>query len=84
MTLLQKISQARARVEYPIVALEDKLRTYLLQTYYYRVTYPARFWVACGAPAQFRPHLPWWHSFLWRLIVVLGWNSYRGMRRRRR
>jgi len=45
--------------------------------YHQRVTLPVRFWVACGRPPQFRPQLPWWHSFVWRYLVITGMRRSR-------
>jgi hypothetical protein len=41
--------------------------------YYTHVTWPVRFWRACGCPAEYRPSLPWWQPFVWRWLVVTGW-----------
>ena len=45
--------------------------------YYQRVTVSVQFWVAAGRPAQFRPQLPWWRPFVWRWLVITGWQSRR-------
>src|SRR5439155_7858265 len=42
----------------------------ILALYFHRVTEPVRFWRACGCPPQWRPRLPWWHSFVWRWLVL--------------
>ena len=40
--------------------------------YFRRVTFPVRFWLACGAPQPFRPRLPWWQPLLLVLLRLLG------------
>ena len=42
--------------------------------YFQRVTLPLRWWHALGCPPQFRPQLPWWQPFVWRWLVLSGWQ----------
>ncbi len=49
--------------------------------YHRRVTVPVKFWLACGRPPQFRPHLPWWHPFLHSYLCFTGWRTYSRSRR---
>jgi hypothetical protein len=42
--------------------------------YFQRVSLPVQFWRACGCPSQFRPRLPWWQPFVWRWLVLSGWQ----------
>ena len=45
--------------------------------YHQRVTLPLQYWQAFGCPPEFTPQLPWWHSFVWRYLVITGMRSSR-------
>ena len=41
--------------------------------YFTRVTYPVQVYVAIGRLPQYRPHLPWWHTIVYRWLRITGW-----------
>jgi hypothetical protein len=45
--------------------------------YHQRVTLPLQYWQAFGCPPEFTPQLPWWHSLVWRYLVITGMRSSR-------
>jgi hypothetical protein len=55
----------------------QRLQCAVASRYYQRVTLPVQWWVACGRREQFRPQLPWWQPFVYRWLVITGWQRPR-------
>jgi len=59
-----------------------RFQSFLAARYFQQVRLPWQLWSACGCPPEFRPSVPWWHSLVYRWLVVTRW--YPMPRRERR
>ena len=73
MKALKKIEQAATAWQVVVRVRWQRVQCRVAALYYWRVTFPVRMWRACGCPVQFRPHLPWWHQFVYSWLRLSGW-----------
>ena len=74
MKKIKKIGWAARRWQVVVRVRWDRLQSRVAAFYFYRVTFPLRFWRACGCPEQFRPSLPWWQPFVLAWLRLSGWQ----------